>query len=71
MSLPDGKGGTIRGQLVQCKGPSCRQMIVMVFNPKTGKTAPYNVQPDPKLNKAVSHFATCVDVERFRQPKWV
>lgn len=69
MTLADGK----RGHLAQCKGPRCPEFVVWVYNERTGKTSPYNVQPSPE-GKAVSHFATCIDADRFRRPKgapWV
>ena len=66
MTLVDGK----RGRLGPCNGPHCGAIVVWVFNPKTGRTSPYDVQPDPKHpERALSHFVTCPDAERFRRPR--
>jgi hypothetical protein len=58
--------GTV-GELGPCKGPTCREgLIAWVKNPKTGITSPYNLKPDEKTGKKVSHFATCPDRQKFR-----
>lgn len=63
VTLSDGR----TGRLAVCKG--CGEGIAFVYNEHTGKWSPWNLQPDPKTDKPVSHFASCSRVEEFRRPK--